>query len=192
VSLIYFTKSETETSWFFDEIIMWVSLPILAMVLSFFVFYLIKKHIYKSKDACRIIVRLMPLQITATFTVMFYCAIEKNFLKTKTFREHSDINFFCIVVIMFIIFPICVLPMTRLYLLRRARNLEWISSGRQQKVRRLRIEQLSISSSNEEKEVSYSLNKNLFKMDANYCVDIKNALKFWDTTPLYDAYFPTN
>lgn len=61
VSLIYFTKSETETSWFFDEIIMWVSMPILAMVLSFFVFQLIKKHIYGHRDACRIIVKLMPL-----------------------------------------------------------------------------------------------------------------------------------
>lgn len=162
------------------------------MLLSFFVFYLIKKHIYQSKDACRIIVRLMPLQITATFTVMFYCAIAKNFIKTKSFRHASSINFFEIVVIMFIIFPICVLPITRLYLLRRARNMEWISSGRQQKVLRLKIEQRSNRNSNEEREVSFSLNKNLFKMDANYCVDIKNALKFWDTTPLYEAYFPTN
>lgn len=32
----------------------------------------------------------------------------------------------------------------------------------------------------------------MFKMEANYWPDIVSALKFWDTAPLIEAYFPVN
>ena len=31
--------------------------------------------------------------------------------------------------------------------------------------------------------------ENMFKMETNYCADFKSALRFWDNTPLVDAYF---
>jgi phosphate/sulfate permease len=37
ISLIYFTSSETEVSWFFEEILMWILMPIFAMALSYVV-----------------------------------------------------------------------------------------------------------------------------------------------------------
>ena len=140
ISLIYFTSSETETSWFFEEILMWVSMPVLAMLLSFAVYKAIKKHIYLHEDAQQRIVRCMPFQITFTFTVMFYVALIKNFLKSKTYRQSHDNHFGAIFVCMMVSFPAVVLPISRYYMLRRARNLDWVSYGRLKMEKQKRLE----------------------------------------------------
>lgn len=85
ISLIYF--SEANTTWFFEEILMWACGPIIAMTLSFFVWKGIQKHIYAHEDAQKRIVKIMPLQITFTFTVMFGCIMLKNYLKYKKGAE---------------------------------------------------------------------------------------------------------
>jgi len=191
ISLIYFTSSETETSWFFEEILMWVSMPVLAMALSYGVYKAIKKHIYACQDAQQRIVRCMPFQITFTFTTMFYVALTKNFLKSKTYRKNHSNNFGLIFFCLMFSFPVIVLPLSRYYLLRRARNLDWISHGRMQKQKQIRLEnKLRLKQDpNASPQDGQQMSSQLFKMESNYSADILAALKFWDSTPLINAYF---
>jgi Na+/serine symporter len=135
---MYFTADETSTDWFFYEILMWATMPILGLGLSFLLYNLVKKHIYNYTEATKRVVKLLPYQITFSFTLMWYVALVKNFLKSKEFRKlHNNFHYFALFLSLLIAFPIVVLPLSRFYLLRRARNVEWISSGRQKQTKQL-------------------------------------------------------
>lgn len=169
---------------------MWVSMPVLGMALSYGVYKAVKKHIYACQDAQQRILRCMPYQITFSFTIMFYVALTKNFIKYETLSNipfNASPLFFCLM----FSFPMIALPLSRYYLLRRARNHDWISHGRIQKQKQILMEnKLRLKQNpNNLSQDGQQLSSQLFKMESNYSADILAALKFWDSTPLINAYF---
>jgi len=115
----------------------------------------------------------------------------KNYLKyLSKMDEKSNPKATTGLIVCLVLFPIIVLPFVRLFLLRRARNLEWVSHGQMQKVKEARKQmRLNLSSGNQVSQADALKYSNMFKMQTKYCLDIKNALRFWDSTPLIDIYF---
>ena len=109
---------------------MWLSTPIIGMMLTYIAYHFLQKHVLQHADVKRRIVKLIPYQITFTFSVMFFAALTKNFVKAKDLRERDNMEYLYFGICIFL-FPILMLPTARYYLLRRARNLEWISHGKQ-------------------------------------------------------------
>ena len=128
VSLMYFTGDETNVIWFRNEAIIWCLMPLLGLSLSYGMSKLIKKHIYQSEDATQRVVKIIPYQITLSFTLMWWVAVYKNYLKAtnSNFAERHQASYEKILLILMFSFPTALLPLVRFYLLRRARNLDWV------------------------------------------------------------------
>lgn len=106
-------------------------MPLLGLLLSYLLYKLIKKHIYEHAEAAKRVVKFIPYQVTFSFTLMWYVALMKNYFKSSDFRHsHHDVHYFAILISLMVLFPIVALPLTRFYLLRRARNVEWVTQGK--------------------------------------------------------------
>ena len=85
-----------------------------------------------------------------------------------------------------IIFPAIMLPLSRFYLLRRARNLEWQSNGRQQAEKKCIVEyKQKIKNQNKTNDLKeepspFVYDPRIFKMESKYWVDFVLACRFWN------------
>ena len=129
---------------------------------------------------------LLPFIITFSFTTMFYVALTKNFIKAVNYRQNKKLKMDVSFVSLLIIFPAIMLPLSRFYLLRRARNLEWQSNGRQQAEKKCIVEyKQKIKNQNKindltEEPSPFVYDPRIFKMKSKYWVDFVLACRFWN------------
>ena len=129
--MIFFSAVEANLGWFIQEICLWVSCPIAGMLVSYLMHKLMKKHIFESKNARKRVLIMTPYQMTISFYLMFGFALTKSYLYS-TRLEHSRAYTIVYSIFMFA-FPFVMLPISRFFLLRKARNLEWVRVKRYQK-----------------------------------------------------------
>lgn len=138
---------------------------------------------------------LIPFIITFSFSTMFYVALTKNFIKAENYRKNYKVRMVLSFVSLLIIFPAIMLPLSRFYLLRRARNLEWVSNGRHQAEKKCIGEyKQKIKNQNKNNELTdepspFVYDPQIFKMESKYWVDFVLACRFWSSKPILDAYF---
>ena len=111
---------------------MWIFVPIGGMTLAYLFHNLVQKHIFNHPEARRRVIILMPYQMTLTTYLMLAVAVLKNYrfetgpssqISQKLFSPASIIP-------LLIAFPLTMLPIFRLYLLRKARGLNQIGITR--------------------------------------------------------------
>jgi len=121
IALIYFTKQETNRIWFLWELLIWIIMPILGMIMTYFAHKWVNSSIFNHPRARKRIIALIPYQICFSFSVMFFVALSKNFYFIgKNHPGHSLTVWYFVLII---IFPLLFLLLARLYMLRRGRSL---------------------------------------------------------------------
>lgn len=94
---------------------------------------MVKKHIYSAEDATQRTVKFIPFYMTFAFSLMWTMALLKNYLKaSKKYADRSD-EFLKLLLILIFSFPVVTLVFVRFYLLRRARNLDWVGIRKRQR-----------------------------------------------------------
>ena len=131
VSVIFFSAVEANLGWFIQEIALWVSCPIAGMLVSYSMHKLMKKHIFDSKNARKRVLIMTPYQMTISFYLMFGFALTKSYLYSNKLEQSRAYTI--IYSIFMLAFPFLMLPISRFFLLRKARNLEWVRVKRYQK-----------------------------------------------------------
>jgi phosphate/sulfate permease len=124
VSLIYYTVHETNYIWFAEEFAMWVITPFISTGFTWLMYILVKKHIFNHKDARKRVVALLPWYITFCLYFMFACALSKNYrYNFDAGQKIYGASWTIPLIISLVLFPLICLPMTRCYLLTRARTM---------------------------------------------------------------------
>ena len=121
IALIYFTKSESNRIWFLKELLMWIFMPIVGMVLTYFAHGWINRTVFNHPEARKRIIILIPYQICFSFSIMFFVALTKNYFYYASSRDGAPLIGLYFSAI--ILFPLVVLLVARFYMLRRGRSL---------------------------------------------------------------------
>jgi phosphate/sulfate permease len=123
VSLIYYTSSETHITWFVIEITLWLVTPFIATGLTWACYRMIQKHIFKHPNARKRVVILIPWYITFCLYFMFTISLTKNYHGNLGNTDEKGSNWTTELIIALIVFPMLVMPLSRYYLLMRARSM---------------------------------------------------------------------
>jgi phosphate/sulfate permease len=117
LSIIYLTGEETKNHyWFLEEALMWIFLPIVALIMAHAGHSLVKRYIFENSEARRRILVLIPYQMMLSFYCMFYMGLSKIYKNSQT-NHGIQIAFWCVIVI----FPFICLAFCRLFMMRKAR-----------------------------------------------------------------------
>jgi len=79
IALIYFTKSESNRIWFLKELLMWIFMPIVGMIMTYYAHGWVNSNIFNHREARKKIIVLIPYQICFSFSVMFFVVLTKNY-----------------------------------------------------------------------------------------------------------------
>jgi len=170
ITLIYLPSEDQNASWFAVEVLMWVAMPVLGLLMSYFSHILVRKYIFEHSNARRRIIVLTPYYITFCAFIMFFMTLTKNYME---FNENhaSKVNpaqqyhiNICWYLIPSIMFPFVTLICSRYYMLRRGRSLNKIS-----------IENFAKKFMNEK--------------SSTRCPDFLAAICIWNNKPILDVYF---
>ena len=162
IVLIYFTKQETNRIWFLKELLMWIFMPIVGMILTYFAHKWVNKAIFNHPEARKRIIVLIPYQICFSFTVMFFVALTKNYYFFAESREGAPLIGWYFGAIF--AFPLSFLIIARYYMLRRGRALNQYSA-------------------------QFKAKNFLQDEPGFYGKDTVDSIKFWNNQCILDIYF---
>ena len=104
---------------------MWIIMPILGMMLTYFAHRWINSAIFNHPEARKRIIVLIPYQICFSFSIMFFVALTKNYYFFATSRDGAPLIGWYFSAVIF--FPLLFLITARFYMLRRGRSLNQYS-----------------------------------------------------------------
>jgi len=124
VALIYFNDQETNKIWFLKELVIWIFMPIVGMIMTYFSHKWLNSSIFNHPKARKRIIVLIPYQICFSFSIMFFVALTKNYYFFAASRDGAPLIGWYFAAILF--FPLLFLIIARYYMLRRGRSLNRI------------------------------------------------------------------
>jgi phosphate/sulfate permease len=182
-----------------EEVLLWIFFPMIGMLMSYLVNRALKKYVFSSSDARKKILIMTPYYITFSIYMMCAFTLSKNYFYTKLNKNGEKLSTILYSVLMGII-PLITLPLSRYYLLRKARTFQNPMKLRKNQ-RMVKTEELaSPDMTKGERQMRANLigsrestgEENMFKVKHKYCADFINALKIWDNQPIIEAYFSSS